>query len=174
MFYYLVSGAYGNPKTLYDAFHKFIEYETHDEENTVESYLAHEYEVINSLRAPKKDGEKPLVAPADRFFSYKHYLDGNGDLIDIQVMRIIGKAMIRNKPDSYCQSWDINTTGISDFVADLVNLYGEYGVDASARSAMLGRFVGTKRRGVFARMMDRVLRRKPGPPKRRPRALTRG
>jgi serine/threonine protein kinase len=174
MFYYLVSGAYGNPKTLYDAFHKFIEYETNDDENTVESYLAHEYEVINSLRAPKKDGEKPLVAPADRFFSYKHYLDGNGDLIDVQVMRIIGKAMIRNKPDSYCQAWDINTTGISDFVADLVNLYGEYGVDASARSAMLGRFVGTKRKSMFARMLDRVLRRKAGPPKRRARALTRG
>ncbi len=175
MFYYLVSGAYGNPKTLYDAFHKFIEYETHDEQNTVESYLAHEYEVINSLRAPKKDGEKPLVAPADRFFSYKHYLDGNGELIDIQVMRIIGKAMIRNKPDSYCQSWDINTTGISDFVADLVNLYGEYGVDASARSAMLGRFVGTQRRGLVSRVFDHLLRRKPGPPKvRRSRQLTRG
>jgi serine/threonine protein kinase len=175
MFYYLVSGAYGNPKTLYDAFHKFVEYEQHDEQNTIEAYLSHEYEVINSLRAPKKDGEKPLLAPADRFFSYKHYLDGNGELIPLQVMRIIAKAMIRNKPDSYCQAWDINTTGISDFVADLVNLYGEFGVDASARSAMLGRFVGTKRRGVIARLLDKLLRRKPGPPKfRRSRRLTSG
>ena len=39
------------------------------------------------------------MAPADRFFSYKHYLDGNGELIDLAVMRIIAKAMIRNKPD---------------------------------------------------------------------------
>jgi serine/threonine protein kinase len=168
MFYYLVSGAYGNPKTLYDAFHKFIEYEQHEEENTVESYLAHEYEVINSLRAPKKDGEKPLVAPADRFFSYKHYLDGNGELIDLAVMRIIGKSMIRNKPDSYCQAWDINTTGISYLVADLVNLYSLYGVDASARSAMLGRFVGTQHRSWLSRMLAKFLRRKP-----KPRALKR-
>jgi len=175
MFYYLVSGAYGNPKTLYDAFHKFIEYERDDEQNTIEAYLSHEYEVINSLRAPKKDGEKPQVAPADRFFSYKHYLDGNGDLIDIQVMRIIAKSMIRNKPDSYCQAWDINTTGISDMVADLVALYGEFGVDASARSAVLGRFVGTSRRGLFGRILDKLRRRRPGPTRpRRPRALPRG
>ena len=175
MFYYLVSGAYGNPKTLYDAFHKFIEYERDDEQNTIEAYLTHEYEVINSLRAPKKDGEKPQVAPADRFFSYKHYLDGNGDLIDIQVMRIIAKAMIRNKPDSYCQAWDINTTGISDMVADMVALYGEFGVDASARSAVLGRFVGTSRRGLLRRMIDKLLRRRPGTIRpRRPRALPRG
>ena len=176
MFYYLVSGAYGNPKTLYDAFHKFIEYEKEDEQNTVEAYLSHEYEVINSLRQPKKAGEQaPTVAPADRFFSYKHYLDGNGELIDLQVMRIVGKAMIRNKPDSYCQAWDINTTGISDFVADLVHLYSEYGVDASARSAMLGRFVGTKQQGIFARLFSRIFRRRPKtrPPRPR-RQLTRG
>jgi serine/threonine protein kinase len=176
MFYYLVSGAYGNPKTLYDAFHKFIEYEKDDEQNTVEAYLSHEYEVINSLRQPKKAGEEaPQVAPADRFFSYKHYLDGNGELIDLQVMRIVGKAMIRNKPDSYCQAWDINTTGISDFVADLVHLYSEYGVDVSARSAMLGRFVGTKQQGMLARLLGRIFRRRPKtrPPRPR-RQLTRG
>ncbi|MBF5066051.1 hypothetical protein G6O45_22705, partial [Salmonella enterica subsp. enterica serovar Istanbul] len=56
-FYYLISGAYANPKTLYDAFHKFIEYERADENNTIEAYLRHEYSVINSLRAPKsQDG----------------------------------------------------------------------------------------------------------------------
>ena len=170
MFYYLVSGAYGNPKTLYDAFHKFIEYEKDDEQNTVEAYLAHEYEVINSLRQPKKAGEeKPTVAPADRFFSYKHYLDGNGELIDLPVMRIIAKAMIRNKPDSYCQAWDINTTGISDFVADLVHLYAEYGVDVSARSAVAGRFVGMQRAGFFTRMLNKLLRRRPKPRVSRPR-----
>ena len=168
MFYYLISGAYGNPKTLYDAFHKFIEYEKDDEQNTVEAYIGHEYDVINSLRAPKKEGEKPVVAPADRFFSYKQYLDGNGDLVDLQIMRIIAKAMIRNKPDSYCQAWDINTTGISDFVADLVRLYSEYGVDASARSAILGRFVGTRKSGFVSRWTSKVLRRfrrKDPPPK---------
>jgi serine/threonine protein kinase len=146
MFYYLVSGAYGNPKTLYDAFRKFIEYERDDEQNTVEAYIDHEYEVINSLRAPKKEGAQPVLAPVDRFFSYKHYLDGNGDLIDQQIMRIIAKAMIRNKPDSYCQAWDINTRGISELVSDLVQLYSDYGVDAAARSAMRGRFVGSARR----------------------------
>ncbi len=169
MFYYLVSGAYGNPKTLYDAFHKFIEYEKEDEQNTIEAYLAHEYDVINSLRSPKKGTEKPVVAPADRFFSYKHYLDGNGELIDLAVMRIIAKAMIRNKPDSYCQAWDINTTGISDLVADLVHLYSEYGVDASVRSAMLGRFVGTQRAGWMAKLVGKLLGRRPRPRAPRPK-----
>jgi serine/threonine protein kinase len=159
MFYYLASGAYGNPKTLYDAFHKFIEYEKVDEQNTVEAYLDHEYDVINSLRAPKREGEAPLVAPADRFFSYKHYLDGNGELIDKNVLLIIAKAMIRNKPDSYCQAWDVSTTGISDFVADLVRLYSDYGIDASARSAVLGRFVTVRRPpGPIARLWSKVAR----------------
>ncbi len=128
--------------------------------------------MINSLRSPRKDGDKPQVAPADRFFSYKQYLDGNGELIDQGIMRIVAKAMIRNKPDSYCQAWDINTTGISDFVADLVHLYSEYGVDASARSAMLGRFVGTHRQGLLRRMINKLLRRRPGTA-RPPRLKTR-
>jgi serine/threonine protein kinase len=144
--YYLVSGAYGNPKTLYDAFHKFIEYEKDDAQNTVDAYLQHEYATIYSLRSPRRDKNEPVVAPADRFFSYKHYLDGNGDLIDLSIMRIVAKAMIRNKPDSYCQAWDIHTTGISSFVADLIRLYAEYGLDATARSTGLGRFVGGGRR----------------------------
>src|SRR6185369_13390517 len=53
-FYYLITGAYANPKALYDAFHKFIEYERADENNTIEGYIRHEYGVINSLRAPKQ------------------------------------------------------------------------------------------------------------------------
>src|SRR6185503_16438584 len=149
---------------------KFIEYEKNDDQNTVEAYIDHEYEVINSLRAPKKEGEKPLVAPADRFFSYKHYLDGNGDLIDKHVMLIIAKAMIRNKPDSYCQAWDVQTTGISDLVADLVRLYSEYGVDAAARSAVLGRFIAVKRpRGPLARLWARLRGEHPSGVPRRPR-----
>ena len=134
-FYYLISGAYANPKTLYDAFHKFIEYERADENNTIEAYLRHEYGVINSLRAPKADGNE--VAPADRFFSYKHYLDGNGELIDPNVMLIIGKCMIRNKPDSYCQAHDLETRGISDLVSDLINLYSLYGFQPGARPTHL-------------------------------------
>jgi serine/threonine protein kinase len=134
--YYLISGAYANPKTLYDNFHKFIEYERPDESNTVKEYLAHEYSVINSLRAPKsEDGAE--VAPADRFFSYKHYLDGNGDLIDPHVMMIIARCMIRNKPDSYCQAHDIETRGISEVVGDMIDLYKLFGVHASARPANL-------------------------------------
>ncbi len=136
-FYYLISGAYANPKTLYDAFHKFIEYERADENNTIEAYLRHEYSVINSLRAPKTENGQPEVAPADRFFSYKHYLDGNGELVDPNVMLIIGKCMIRNKPDSYCQAHDLETRGVSDFVTDLINLYSLYGFSPGARPTHL-------------------------------------
>jgi serine/threonine protein kinase len=153
MLYYLMSGAYANPKTLYDAFHKFIEYERADENNTIEGYLAHEYSVINSLRAPKQDGQQ--VAPADRFFSYKHYLDGNGELIDPNVMRIIAKCMIRNKPDSYCQAHDIETKGISELVADLIELYSLYGVHPAARPMHLAR-AHSQRRGALAAMGNRM------------------
>lgn len=145
-FYYLVSGAYANPKTLYDAFHKFIEYERADENNTIEAYLRHEYSVINSLRAPKtQDAE---VAPADRFFSYKHYLDGNGELIDPNIMVIIAKCMIRNKPDSYCQAHDLETKGISDVVTDLINLYSLYGFQPGARPTHLVHRTTTAKRGA--------------------------
>ncbi len=138
MFYYLISGAYANPKTLYDTFHKFIEYERNEESNTIESYLAHEYSVINSLRAPKAEGGAD-VAPADRFFTFKHYLDGNGELIDPHVMKIIAKCMIRSKPDSYCQAQDVDTRGISDLMNDLIELYTLFGVHPAARPPQLGR-----------------------------------
>ena len=135
--YYLISGAYANPKTLYDAFHKFIEYERADENNTIEAYLRHEYGVINSLRAPKTQDGQPEVAPADRFFSYKHYLDGNGELLDPNVMLIVAKCMIRNKPDSYCQAHDLETRGVSDLVTDLINLYSLYGFSPGTRPTHL-------------------------------------
>ncbi len=135
--YYLVSGSYANPKTLYDAFHKFIEYERADENNTIEAYLRHEYSVINSLRAPKSQEGAPEVAPADRFFSYKHYLDGNGELIDPNVMLIVAKCMIRNKPDSYCQAHDLETRGITDLVDELINLYALYGFQPDAHPTHL-------------------------------------
>ena len=145
-FYYLISGAYSNPKTLYDAFHKFIEYERADENNTIEAYLRHEYSVINSLRAPKsQDGVE--VAPADRFFSYKQFLDGNGELIDPNVMLIIARCMIRNKPDSYCQAHDLETKGISEVVADLINLYSLYGFQPGARPTHLVHRTTNKKAG---------------------------
>lgn len=147
-FYYLISGAYANPKTLYDAFHKFIEYERADENNTIEAYLRHEYSVINSLRAPKSQDGSPEVAPADRFFSYKQFLDGNGELIDPNVMLIIAKCMIRNKPDSYCQAHDLDTRGISDVVADLINLYSLYGFQPGARPTHLVHRTTAKKSGV--------------------------
>lgn len=127
MLYYLISGACANPKSLYDAFHKFIEYEADDPMNAVEAYIDHEYEVIRQLWAPKSDEQGMELAPADRFFSYKHYLDGNGELIDRDVMKIIARAMIRNKPDSYCQAWETQTAGISDLVQDMRDLYGQFG-----------------------------------------------
>jgi serine/threonine protein kinase len=143
LFYYLITGAYGNPKTLYDAFHKVIEYERADETNTIEAYLEHEYSVIRQLATPRatqgEDGEAVDVAPANRFFSYKHYLDGNGDLIDPYVMKIIARCMIRNKPDSYAQAHEIDTRGVSSLVSDLIDLYSIYGVATAARPANLAR-----------------------------------
>ncbi len=143
LFYYLITGAYGNPKTLYDAFHKVIEYERADESNTIEAYLEHEYSVIRQLAMPRAatdgSGEAVDVAPANRFFSYKHYLDGNGDLIDPYVMKIIARCMIRNKPDSYAQAHEIDTRGISSLVSDLIDLYSIYGVATAARPANLAR-----------------------------------
>jgi serine/threonine protein kinase len=155
-FYYLTSGAYANPKTLYDAFHKFIEYERADENNTIEAYLRHEYSVINSLRAPKSQDGTPEVAPADRFFSYKQFLDGNGELIDPNVMLIIAKCMIRNKPDSYCQAHDLETRGISDVVADLINLYSLYGFQPGARPTHLVHRTNAKKGGVKGRVGSRL------------------
>ncbi len=139
LFYYLASGAYANPKSLYDALHKFIEYEGADTSNTVVDYLEHEYSVINSIRAPKSGDQSVAVAPADRFFSYKQYLDGNGELIDPRVMKIIARCMIRNKPDSYCQAHDIETRGISDLVRDLIELYAIYGFHPEAKPTQLAR-----------------------------------
>lgn len=152
-FYYLITGAYGNPKNLYDAFHKFIEYDGDDEQNTIETYIEHEYAVIQNLRAPKVEGdkEKPVVAPANRFFTYKHYLDGNGELIDKEIMKIIARAMIRNKPDSYCQAWDVHTVGISDFVEDLRRLYEVLGMTTPLRPGLVSRsWDGSP--GFFARI----------------------
>ena len=154
MLYYLISGAYANPKTLYDNFHKFIEYERADESNTIEAYLEHEYSVINSLRAPKNEGGVQ-VAPADRFFSYKHYLDGNGELIDPHVMKIVAKCMIRNKPDSYCQAHDVETRGVSDLVQGLIDLYTVFGVHPSARPQNLARMGRVRGKGIFVRTLDR-------------------
>jgi serine/threonine protein kinase len=133
--YYLVTGASGNPKGLYDAFRKFIEYDGDDENNTVEAYIEHEYATIQNMRAPKSDqpDQPPQLAPVDRFFTYKHYLDGNGELIDKEVMKIIARAMIRNKPDSYCQAWDTQTEGISELVTDLRSLYERHGFMPTVR-----------------------------------------
>jgi serine/threonine protein kinase len=162
--YFLISGAYGNPKTLYDAFHKFIEYdgnnEVGDDHNTVDAYVEHEYSVINSLRAPKVDEHnQPVLVPADRFFSYKHYLDGNGELIDKEVLKIVAKSMIRNKPDSYCQAWEVSTAGISEFVRDLRRLYGGFGTYVPSRPGHLvlaGRDTNTTKLGRWwQRIKDR-------------------
>jgi serine/threonine protein kinase len=176
LFYYLISGAYGNPKTLYDAFHKFIEYdgpvEGGEGQNTIEAYIEHEYSVINSLRAPRVDeNNQPVVAPADRFFSYKHYLDGNGELIDKEILKIIAKAMIRNKADSYCQAWDVHTAGISRFVVDLRRLYGGFGAYLPAQPGhLLGHF--QPREGALSRAMGALRGAFGGGSKPRPRAAT--
>ena len=170
-FYYLISGAYANPKTLYDAFHKFIEYERAEENNTIDAYMRHEYGVIQSLRAPRTQEGGAEVAPADRFFSYKHYLDGNGELIDPNVMLIIAKCMIRNKPDSYCQAHDLETRGVSDLVGDLINLYSLYGFQPGTRPThlvvrreerphLLMARVGTRLKDVWALILGALGKRR--------------
>jgi len=122
LLYYLASGAYANPKSLYDAFRQFIEYERKDANNTVAAYINHEFGRIHNLRAPRGEDGSVDLAPKDRFFTYKHFLDGNGELIDPAIMMVIARAMIRNKPDSYCYSWDVRTEGISLMMQDLLSL----------------------------------------------------
>jgi serine/threonine protein kinase len=157
MLYYLASGAYANPKNLFDAFRKFIEYERKDENNTVTAYIEHEYRTIQNLRAPKSTDEQGVeLAPEDRFFSYKHYLDGNGELIDWSVMLIVAKAMIRNKPDSYCTSWDMQTGGIQQFVHDLLGLYVHFGVDPAVRVGNFEAAPMLKSKGVMRRALDKL------------------
>jgi hypothetical protein len=157
LLYYLASGAYANPKSLYDAFRKFIEYERKDETNTVTGYIEHEYRTIQNLRAPKSDEQGIDLAPEDRFFTYKHYLDGNGELIDKEIMKIIARAMIRNKPDSYCQAWDIHTVGISDFVEDLRRLYEVLGMTTPIRPGLVTRSLDGK--PTFFAQLKRFFRR---------------
>ena len=160
LFYYLVSGAYANPKNLFDAFRKFVEYDRRDDANTVAAYIDHEYRTIQSLRTPKEGGTGVDLAPEDRFFSYKHYLDGNGELIDPVIMRIIAKAMVRNKPDSYCMSWDLRTTGISQMVNDLIALYVHFGVDPSARVAYAAdSYHPPKKPGPLRRTWDKLFKK---------------
>jgi serine/threonine protein kinase len=161
VFYYLISGAYANPKNLFDAFRKFVEYEKRDENNSIAAYVEHEYRTIQNMRAPKAEGQgAPELAPEDRFFSYKHYLDGNGELIDPMIMMIIAKAMIRNKPDSYCLSYDLRTTGISSMVHDLLSLYIAYGIDPSARIAYSNDgYQAPKKGGAMRRAFDKFFRK---------------
>jgi serine/threonine protein kinase len=158
LLYYLISGATNNPKTLFDSFKRFAEYDREDDTNTVTAFLEHEYKSIASLRAPKADGI-PEVAFEDRFFSYKQYLDGNGELIDQQIMLLVMKAMIRNKPDSYCLAHDLKSTGISAFVHDLLALYVAYGVDPHARYARTTDYHPPRKAGPMRRAFERLFTR---------------
>jgi serine/threonine protein kinase len=156
LLYYLVSGAYGNPKTLFDAFRRFVEYDKQDEANTIAAYLEHEYSTIQAIRAPKVEAGAADMAYEDKFFSYKQYLDGNGELIDRPIMMIIAKAMIRNKPDSYCLSYDLETAGISTMVHDLLALSIMYGVDPNVRLARSStHYQPPKKTGPMRRAFDK-------------------
>jgi hypothetical protein len=108
------------------------------------------------MRTPRSDAERVEVAPEDRFFSYKQYLDGGGNLIDKEVMCIIARAMIRNKSDSYCQAWDLRTTGISQMVRELMTLYVRFGVNPSARGAHAHLDFPMGRRSWLDRLTDRL------------------
>src|SRR5262249_47268979 len=150
------------PKNLFDAFRRFLEYEKRDDSNTIAGYIEHEYRTIQNLRAPKVEGGgAPELAFEDRFFSYKHYLDGNGELIDPQIMMIIARAMIRNKPDSYCSSYDLQTTSISNVVHDLLALYAVYGASPNAWLAHLnidGAARAQKKPNAMRRAFDKLFK----------------
>src|SRR5258705_12904513 len=113
------------------------------------------------MRARKQDGQSASdLAPEDRFYSYKHYLYGNGELIDPTIMLIIAKAMIRNKPDSYCLSYDLRTTGISAMVHDLLSLYIAFGIDPSARIAYTNdTYSSQKKSGAMRRAFDKLFKK---------------
>jgi serine/threonine protein kinase len=162
LLYHLVSGATANPKALYDEFHKFIEYDAEDESNTIGSYLTHQYAMIESLRAPTTAQPRDVVAPRDRFFSFKAFLDGNGELIDPRAMSVIARCMIRNKKDSYCQAHELDTCGVQDLVRDLLELYAALGSRFGARA--FGRPSGPQpparaSRRSLLRWLERALRR---------------
>lgn len=160
LLYYLISGSTNNPKTLFDSFRRFAEYDRDDESNTVAAYIEHEYRTIQSLRAPRPDQSgAPELAFEDRFFSYKHYLDGNSELIDPRVMLIVARAMIRNKRDSYCFAHDLHTTGISALVHDLLALYVAYGVDPNAQCTRTTDYHPPRKAGPMRRALDRLFAR---------------
>jgi hypothetical protein len=71
-------------------------------------------------------------------------------------MLVIAKAMIRNKPDSYCTSWDLRTTGIQQLVHDLLSLYVHFGVDPSVRFGSLPTGNMSRKPGAMRRAWDRM------------------
>jgi serine/threonine protein kinase len=161
LLYYLASGATNNPKTLFDSFKRFGEYERDDESNTVAAFIEHEYKTIQTMRAPKPEQPGvPELAFEDRFFSYKQYLDGNSELIDQQVMLIVARAMIRNKKDSYCFAHDLLSTGISQLVHDLLALYIANGVDPHARYARTTDYHPPRKAGPMRRAIDALFTRR--------------
>jgi serine/threonine protein kinase len=120
LLYYLIGGAQAgsNPKVLYQAFRGFVEYEANDASDTIEAFLQSDYMRMESIRAPQ-------------------YLDGNGELIPYPVMRIVARAMIRNKTDSYCSTHDLETTGVTDLILDLKGLYALYGIHGTLPSDLI-------------------------------------
>ena len=161
LLYYLISGGTNNPKALFDTFKRFAEYERADESNTVTAYIEHEYGQIHSLRVPKPElAGTPELAYEDRFFSYKQYLDGNSELIAQDVMLIVAKAMIRNKPDSYCLAHDLHSTGITALVHDLLALYITHGVDPYARYVCATDYHAPRKVGPMRRAIDRLFARR--------------
>ncbi len=119
--YYLASGAYASPKALYYAFLRFIEYNDPSEDNTIAAYLDHEYAVLRSIQAQAARDRSPGHGMG-RVSAQCHYLGRYGEMIDPRIMSIVARCMIRNKPDSYCQSHDLTTRGISALVKNLKTL----------------------------------------------------
>ena len=82
----------------------------------------------------------------------------------MHVMRVIARCMIRNKTDSYCQAFDLDTTGIQDVVRELADLYTIFGERAGTRAFSKAR--GTlvpksewRATGFVRRLLGRLLRR---------------
>jgi serine/threonine protein kinase len=154
LLYYLMSGACRNPKALNDTFRKFDEYQSLGSDSAIEDYLKSEYEALQAARGKTQRGPR-------EGFRYQHFVDANEEPIPFDVMRIIARCMIRNKPDSYCTSNDLETTVITEVVRDLVGLHSRFGLMPAVTTPGIHRHAvvpyGKGARAVVARVYEALV-----------------
>src|SRR4028118_2317372 len=66
----------------------------------------------STTSSDRKSGSAGMPSPRSTPFPYTTLFRS--------VLLIIARAMIRNKPDSYCTSYDLQTAGIQQMVHDLI------------------------------------------------------